>query len=192
MIPIRCLSCGKPISADFDQYQIRTIGGKRLFEELEDRNLTQEFMNQLTIEKKEVKEVRGIKRKVTVPAINSLFFVKAQKEKLQQAKFGVEYLQYLTRKLDGKNIPIVVPTNQMEQFKKVVEDDTVDKRYFAPGEVNLAEGTKVRVHGGALDGYEGILVKVKGKRNKQFFLEVEGVLSVNPELKNYHLIEVVE
>ncbi len=142
--------------------------------------------------KKEVKEVRGIKRKVTVPAINSLLFVKAQKEQLQQAKFGVEYLQYLTRKLDGKNIPIVVPTNQMEQFKKVVEDDTVDKRYFAPGEVNLTEGTKVRVHGGALDGYEGILVKIKGKRNKQFFLEVEEVLSVNPELKNYHLIEVVE
>lgn len=60
MIPIRCLSCGKPISADFNQYQIRTIGGKRLFEELEDRNLTQEFMDQLTIEKKDVKEVLSV------------------------------------------------------------------------------------------------------------------------------------
>ena len=141
--------------------------------------------------KREVREIRGIKRKVTVPAINSLIFVKAQKEKLQQAKFGVEYLQYLTRKLDGKNIPVVVPAYQMEQFKRVVEDDTIDKTYFAPGEVNLNEGAKVKVHGGPLDGYEGVLVKVKGKRNKQFFLEVEGVLSVNPELKNYHLIEVV-
>lgn len=142
--------------------------------------------------KREVREIRGIKRKVTVPAINSLIFVKAQKEELQQAKFGVEYLQYLTKKLDGKNIPIVVPTDQMEQFKMVVEDDTIDKTYFAPGEVNLTEGTKVKVHGGPLDGYEGVLVKIKGKRNKQFFLDVEGVLSVNPELKNYHLIEVVK
>ena len=104
----------------------------------------------------------------------------------------MDYLQYLTRKLDGNNIPIVVPIDQMEQFKKVVQDDTIDKTYFALGEVNLAEGTKVKVHGGTLDGYEGILMKLKGKRNKQFFLEVEGVLSVNPELKNYDLLEVVK
>ena len=140
----------------------------------------------------EVKVIRGIKRKVTVPAINSLIFVYAQKEQIQQAKFGVDYLQYLTRKMDGKNIPIIVPTDQMGQFKKVVQDDTIDKTYFAPGEVNLTEGTRVKVHGGALDGYEGILMKLKGKRNKQFFLDVQGILSVNPELKNYDLIEVVK
>ena len=142
--------------------------------------------------RREVKVVRGIKRKVTVPAINSLIFVYAQKEALQQAKFGVEYLQYLTRKLDGNNIPIIVPSEQMEQFRKVVEDDSIDKKFFAPGEVNLVAGTKVKVHGGGLDGYEGVLVKMPGRRNKQFFLELEGVVSVNPELKNYHLLEVVK
>jgi transcription antitermination factor NusG len=142
--------------------------------------------------KTEIKVIRGIKRKVTVPAINSLIFVYAQKEALQQAKFGVEYLQYLTRKLDGNNIPIIVPSEQMEQFRKVVEDDTIDKKFFAPVEVNLAAGTKVKVHGGALDGYEGILMKQKGKRNKQFFLDVEGVLTVNPQLTNYDLLEVVK
>ena len=159
--------------------------------------VAQEYLQSKGIEvfiplRKEIKVIKGIKRKVTVPAINSLIFVYAQKDVLQQAKFGVDYLQYLTRKLDGKNIPIIVPTAQMEQFKKVVEDDTIDKMFFAPGEVNLAEGTKVKVHGGALDGYEGILMKQKGKRNKQFFLDVQGILSVNPELKNYDLIEVVK
>ena len=58
--------------------------------------------------------------------------------------------------------------------------------------MNLAVGAKVKVHGGALDGYEGVLVKVPGRRNKQFFLDLEGVVSVNPELKNYHLLEVVK
>ena len=139
-----------------------------------------------------VKVIRGIKRKVIVPAINSLIFVYAQKEVLQQAKFGVDYLQYLTRKFDGKNIPIIVPSAQMEQFRKLVEDDAVDKKFFAPGEVNLVEGTKVKVHGGSLDGYEGVLVKIAGRRNKQFFLDLEGVVFVNPELKSYHLLEVVE
>ena len=159
--------------------------------------VAQEYLQSKGIEvfvpmKSEIRVVRGIKRKMRVPAINSLIFVHAVKEELQQAKFGVEYLQYLTSKLDGNNIPIIVPFEQMEQFRKVVEDDTVDKKFFAPGEINLAAGTKVKVHGGGLDGYEGVLVKIPGRRNKQFFLELEGVVSVNPELKNYHLLEVVE
>lgn len=159
--------------------------------------VAQEYLQSKGIEvfiplRREIKVIRGIKRKVTVPAINSLIFVFAQKERIQQAKFGMDYLQYLTRKLDGQSIPIIIPSNQMEQFKKVVQDDTIDKTYFAPGEVNLAEGTRVKVHGGALDGYEGILIKQKGRRNKQFFLDVEGVLTVNPQLTNYDLIEVVK
>ena len=159
--------------------------------------VAQEYLQSKGIEvfiplRREIKVIRGIKRKVTVPAINSLIFVYAKKEQIQQAKYGVEYLQYLTRKLDGKNIPIIVPSDQMELFKRVVEDDTIDKTYFAPGEVNFAEGTRVKVHGGALDGYEGILMKQKGRRNKQFFLDVEGVLTVNPQLINYDLIEVVK
>lgn len=158
--------------------------------------MAQEYLQGKGIEvflplKKEIKVIKGIKRKVTVPAINSLIFVKAQKEVLQQVKMGVEYLQYLTRKEEGRNVPIVVPERQMEQFIQVVMDDTIDKTYFSPDEVNLKIGTKVKVHGGAFDGMEGILMKLKGRRNKQFFLEVGGTLAVNPKLENYDLLEVV-
>ena len=142
--------------------------------------------------KREIKVVRGIKRKLTVPAINSLIFVYAKKEVLQQAKFGVEYLQYLTRKQDGQNIPIIVPERQMEQFRQVVEDDTIDKIYYAPGELNIDKGTKVRVHGGPMDGVEGVLLKVKGKRARQFTMEVEGTIALSTNVENFHLVEVVE
>ncbi len=57
MIPIRCLSCGKPVSSHFDEYQIRMIGGKQLYHELKDRDLVNKFMEQLTIEKKEANEI---------------------------------------------------------------------------------------------------------------------------------------
>ncbi|MBR0271819.1 MAG: hypothetical protein IJQ68_07520 [Methanobrevibacter sp.] len=57
MIPIRCLSCGKPVSAYFDQYQIRKIGGKQLFEELEDRDLTHKFIDQVTINHEDANKV---------------------------------------------------------------------------------------------------------------------------------------
>ena len=141
--------------------------------------------------KTEIKVIRGIKRKVTVPAINSLIFVYAQKEQIQQAKFGVDYLQDLTRKLEGRNVPTIVPDYQMEQFIAIVEDDTIEKSFFAPGDVDFAAGTKVKVHGGAFDGYEGILLKVKGKRNKQFFINLDGVAAVSTKIEKLDLIELV-
>ena len=141
--------------------------------------------------KKVIKVVRGVKRKVTVPAINSLIFVKAQKEVLQSLKYGVEYLQYITRKEEGKNIPIIVPERQMEQFIQIVQDDTIDKTYLAPDEVDLREGTRVRIHGVVYDGLEGVLVKVKGKRKKQFHIVIEGIVTVRTIVENVDLLEVI-
>ena len=82
--------------------------------------------------KKIIKVVRGIKRKLTVPAINSLIFVYAQKEQIQQAKLGVEYLQYVTKKEGIRNVPIIVPQRQMEQFIPKVKE-VVIKRPKAEG-----------------------------------------------------------
>lgn len=141
--------------------------------------------------KTEIKVIRGIKRKVTMPAINSLIFVYARKQELQEAKLGVDYLQYITRRLDGKNVPVIVPDRQMETFIRVVQDDTVEKTFHAPEEVDLALGTKVKIHGGPFDGMEGVLVKVKGKRKKQFFIELQDLVAVNAVIENLDLLEVV-
>ena len=142
--------------------------------------------------KTEIKVIRGIKRKVTVPAINSLIFVHAVKDELQRTKYGVDYLQYVTKKQDGKNVPIIVPDKQMEDFIRVVQDDNVDKTFHSPQEVDIAVGTRVKVHGGSFDGLEGVLVKVKGKRKKQFFIDLQGVVTVNTVIENLDLLEVVE
>lgn len=139
-----------------------------------------------------VKVVRGIKRKLREPAISGLVFAYAPKETIQAVKLGLDYIQYLTRKKDGRNVPIVVPTAQMEQFMQVVLDDTVEKSFFAPGEIEFAAGTKVRVHGGAFDGLEGVLVKIKGKQKKQFLIELEGICAVGPVTIHPDLLEIVK
>lgn len=139
-----------------------------------------------------VRSVRGIKRKLKEPAISSLIFVKAAKDELQRIKFGVEYLQYVTRKEGGKNMPIVVPDVQMEQFMGVVQDDNIEKTFFTPQQVNLEPGTRVRVHGGVLDGQEGVLLKVEGKRKKQFFIVLPDLVTVNVGLENLDLLESIE
>lgn len=142
--------------------------------------------------KKVIKSVGGVKRKVAVPAIKSLFFVKATKEALKQAKYGQGYIQYFTKREGDKNVPIIVPEYQMEQFIKVVQDDTVEKTFFTPDEVNLSLGTRVKVHGGAFDGVEGVLVKINGKRNRQYFIKIDGIVAVKTIVENAELLEVIE
>lgn len=139
-----------------------------------------------------VKLIRGLKRKVSQPAISSLIFVCASKEQIQQAKQGVDYLQYITRKLDGRNIPIIIPDDQMERFVSIVQDDTIDKTFFAPGEIDFSKGTKVRVHGGAFDGQEGFYVKRKGKRKNEFVIDFSGVCSLSTVEVTPDLLEVLE
>lgn len=60
-------------------------------------------------------KTRGKIRKF-VPAINNLIFVYTTKERIQALKSDAEYLQYLTKPVSGKNIPITVPEYQMQQF----------------------------------------------------------------------------
>ena len=139
--------------------------------------------------RKVIRVVGGIKKKVIEPAINSLIFVKGEKEKLQQVKFGIEYLQYITKRENGKNVPIIVPERQMEHFIKVVQDDIIEKTFYSPSEVNFVGGSRVKIHGGTFDGLEGILVKIKGKRNKQFFINIDGLVSVSIKTDNVELIE---
>ncbi|WP_298523482.1 DNA-directed RNA polymerase subunit N [uncultured Methanobrevibacter sp.] len=40
MIPIRCLSCGKPVSAYFDEYTKRVAAGEKSKDVLDDLGLT--------------------------------------------------------------------------------------------------------------------------------------------------------
>ena len=48
--------------------------------------------------------------------------------------------------------------------------------YFSPDEINVAKGTKVRIHGGQFNGLEGTFIKVKGARDRRVVVEVSGVI----------------
>ena len=51
-----------------------------------------------------------------VPAINNLIFVYTTKERIQELKGSLDYLQYLTMPVNGRNVPIIVPEYQMQPF----------------------------------------------------------------------------
>lgn len=113
-----------------------------------------------------------------VPAINNLIFVHTTKERIQALKTGMKYLQYLTKQEGSRNVPIIVPERQMQQFITVCDTYSSDLVYLSPEEVNLSKGTPVRIIGGAFDGIEGLFVKVDGKRRKRVAVMVQGIAAV--------------
>ena len=118
------------------------------------------------------------KIKKLAPAINNLIFVYTTKERIQALKSVAEYLQYLTKPVAGKNIPIIVPEEQMQQFIKVCNTHNDKLVYLAPEEINLKEGTSVKIIGGAFDGVIGSFVKVDKSRKKRVVVLVQGIAAV--------------
>ena len=121
---------------------------------------------------------RGIKKRVRVPVIHNLVFAHCTRSEIDAVKRGVPYLQFHTTRVEGKNVPIVVPDAQMEQFMKVCDTFDSDLRFFGPGEVNLAKGAKVRILEGQFKGVEGTFVRVAGMRSRRVVVEVPLVVYV--------------
>lgn len=113
-----------------------------------------------------------------VPAINNLIFVHTTRERIQHLKTFAPYLQYLTHPVEGRNLPIIVPEHQMQQFIKVCETYHEKLVYLAPHEIHLSEGTPVRIVGSAFDGVEGTFVKIRNRRKKRVVVLVRDVAAV--------------
>ena len=138
-----------------------------------------------------VKHRDGQKKRVLKPAIPNYIFVRTTRSILQEVKNRILILQYLTRRENGKNIPIIVPDYQMEQFIRVINTYNENLVFLKPEEVNLKKGTPVRIVGGAFDGIEGIFIKVKGHRNRRVVVQIEGITAVAIAEVTQDLIEVL-
>lgn len=118
------------------------------------------------------------KKRKLVPAISNLIFVYTTKERIQSLKAQVEYLQYLTQPIGGRNVPIIVPEYQMQQFIAVCNTYNEKLVYLSPNEINLKEGTRVKIIGSTFDGIEGRFVKVDKGRKKRVVVLVHGIAAV--------------
>ena len=132
---------------------------------------------------------RGHKTRELVPVVRNLLFVHAVPARLQQLKSTVTYLQYITdSRTHGK---IIVPDDQMRRFIAVAGTYDDQLLYFAPEELNLAKGTRVRVTGGEFEGQEGVFLRVKGARDRRVVVEIQGVIAVALATVHPSLIEPI-
>lgn len=133
----------------------------------------------------------GHKVKELVPAVHNLIFVRARREDIQTIKTDIPYLQWLTRPCDGKNVPIIVPDNEMEQFIKVTKDCNEQLVYLRPDEIDLKKGTPVRILGGPFNGVSGTFIKVRGHRSRRVVVMLQGIIGVAMAEVTPDLIEVL-
>lgn len=132
----------------------------------------------------------GKKIRKTLPIVSNLLFAYATHDTLQQIKQRASFLQYRTRKVDGRNVPIIVPDDQMRQFIAVCQTQSEKLIFLQPDEINLALGTPVRVIGGPFDGVVGTFIKVKGARARRVVVEIDGIAVATAEIEP-QFIEVI-
>ena len=134
---------------------------------------------------------RGKKVRKVLPIVSNLLFAYTTRDNMKQIKLRAPCLQYRTHKVNGRNVPIIVPDSQMRQFMAICNTNSEKLIYLRPEEINLSQGTPVRVVGGLFDGVQGIFIKVKGARAKRVVVQIDGIAVATAEIEPQY-IEIIK
>ena len=119
-------------------------------------------------------------RRVLVPAINNLIFVRSTQERISGLKASNEVLEPLRYMMDRtasrEHAIMTVGDREMENFMRVASrtDDSV--MFLNEESVVGKEGKRVMITGGTFEGVTGVVRRVK--RCKRVVVELEGIASV--------------
>jgi len=142
--------------------------------------------------KYEVKKLRRQEQRTLVPAISGLMFAKGTLEEVKEYVNHAHYTVYIRKStFSNKEDYLTVPTKAMNDFIAVTVDHEANISYFKPEEIKLQTGDKIRVKGGIYDGKEGVIMRIKGKRNKHLVVQIPGLLVAAVEMTP-DLIELKE
>ncbi len=145
---------------------------------------------------KVVRPFHGKKTVCEVPVIPSLVFVHAVHEEIIHFKQNYyNELQFVIWNRNGNRRYLTVPKKQMESFMQIYNKQEEVTFYMAGDETleeALKKGDRIHVHGGRLDGLEGYVAKVKGKRSKQIIVVIPDALAIATAQVNDGIIEVTE
>ena len=131
----------------------------------------------------EVKSYRGQKHRILVPAISRLLFVKGTLDEVKDYIQHAHYVVFIRKStFSNKEDYLTVPNKAMEDFIAVTENHEEHVTYFRPEEISLQTGDKIRIKGGLYDGREGIIMRIKGKRNRHLVVQIPGILIAAVEL----------
>ena len=119
-------------------------------------------------------------RRVLVPAISNLIFVRSTQERLSELKRRNEVLEPLRYMMDhtavGEHAIMMVADREMENFMRVASQTDDSVMWLDDETIVGKEGKRVEIMGGAFEGVVGVIRRVK--RCKRVVVELEGIASV--------------
>ena len=132
----------------------------------------------------------GKRTRVEVPVMRDLLFVNESRHNLDPIVAKTPTLQYRFKRGGKQGEPIVIPADDMARFIGAVQATNNPKFYSAEEIDSLLCGRKIRMVGGALDGYEGILQTVRGSKTKHLVITLPSLLAVSVDIDD-EFIEVL-
>jgi len=133
--------------------------------------------------KYEVKRQRRQEQRALVPAISGLMFAKGTLDEIKEYISHSHFTVYIKKStFSNKEDYLTVPTKAMDNFIAVTVNHEANISYFKPEEIKLQAGDKIRVKGGIYDGKEGVIMRIKGKRNKHLVVQIPGLLVAAVEM----------
>ena len=102
-----------------------------------------------------IRNINGHNRRVTTPMLNSLLFVYSKLETIDHIVKSISsktntkklisfYFDHFRTKNDGKNIPLTIPYNEMDNFIRIT---SIDNEHILEGEFKGIVGRVARVAG---------------------------------------------
>jgi transcription antitermination factor NusG len=122
-------------------------------------------------------EKNGQQKKVIVPAISNLCFVRASYVNLKSFMDSLgegNPARFIWDKATRK--PVVVPDKSMEDFIKISLSMSDEILFLEEVSQKLREGQKVRISEGPFKGVEGRVVRIK--KSRRVMVELPGMLAV--------------
>ncbi|MFV0554096.1 MAG: UpxY family transcription antiterminator [Mangrovibacterium sp.] len=125
----------------------------------------------------------GKKTRKRVPLMPDLLFVHSSQAVIDPLLKKTPTTQYIFKKGAGYRNPMTVDAADMQRFVHAV-NSTDDQKYYRPEEITPEMyKRKIRIIGGALDGYEGGLITVRGSKVKRLLVELPNFFAVGVEVE---------
>ena len=145
------------------------------------------FLDELGIENfipmhYEIVNMREGRKRMLVPAIHNLIFVRSTQEELTELKMThkefepLRYMMSISRHGETPKTILRVPDKEMENFMRVASTQDDSLQYLDYQDFIGKEGKRVKINEGTFAGVEGVIKRIK--KNKHVVVQIEGVAAI--------------
>lgn len=118
-------------------------------------------------------------RRTVKPLVCNYVFLRGNKEQIYS--FSRQYPQYspIYNSAEDRTFPVIIPDGEMDNFIRLANAYQNNLPCYAPGEIDLIKGDRVKIIGGPFEGIIGILKSQRGTDGGRVIVNVANLLAAH-------------